>query len=108
MMGVFEGMAGVLSDVLGAPVRYLPATGRPRDIQSIFREEPVTVTGDDGRDVLIVAPSWRVSRDLVAELARGDLVQPGNGRTYKVVNHMPTGSPACDGLLLCELEATGP
>ncbi|WP_406870455.1 hypothetical protein ABEB22_12580 [Thioclava sp. 'Guangxiensis'] len=103
-MGVFDGMASVLSNALGAEVTYIPKGGVARSIQSVFREQPVEITGDDGRDVMILAPSWRVRRDLVPELAQGDFIAPANGKTYKVVNHMLTGSPATDALILCELE----
>ncbi|MER5172663.1 head-tail joining protein [Thioclava kandeliae] len=103
-MGVFDGMASVLSNALGAEVTYTPKGGVARSVQSVFREQPVEITGDDGRDVAILAPSWRVRRDLVPELASGDLVAPGNGKTYRVVNYMSTGSPAADAMILCQLE----
>ena len=104
MSHYFEGMAGVFAEILGAPVIYTPSAGVPRPVQSIFREAPIDATDSDGHPVLIVAPTWRVQRQLVPEVARGDRIQPGNGRTYTILNMQPSGSPAEDGFLICELE----
>ena len=40
--------------------------------------------------------------------ARGDRIQPGNGRTYTVITDRPNGSPASDATLMCELERIFP
>ena len=104
MTGLFDGVAGLLADVLGAPVTYTPAGGAPRTIQSLFREAPVEAIDADNHPALTVAPTWRVQRHLVPELAHGDRIQPGNGRPYIVQNPHPSGSPAEDGFLICELE----
>lgn len=97
-------MASILADVLGAPVRYEPSIGIPRDIVSVFREDPLEAIDQDGHPVLIVSPTWRVQRHLVPEIAREDRIAPGNGRIYRVLNHDPSGSPAADAMLICELE----
>lgn len=105
MSGLFDGVAGLFTDVLGGPVTYTPAGGTPRVIRSIFREAPIeAVEPGDDRGVWIVAPTWRVQRQLVPEIARGDRIQPGNGRTYAILGAEPSGSPAEDGFLICELE----
>ena len=106
-MGLFDGLTGIAASVLGDPVSFTPATGPdagvPRTVQSILRRTPVRATGPDGVDVLITAPSWRVRADLVPDLARDDAVSHG-GRSYRVLNAWPQGSPAADAHLICELE----
>jgi len=105
LTGLFDGVAGLFADVLGRPVNYTPVGGAPRGIRSIFREAPIeAVEPGDDRGVWIIAPTWRVQRHLVPEIARGDRIQPGNGRTYTILNAEPSGSPAEDGFLICELE----
>jgi hypothetical protein len=108
MPSVFDGMAGILTDVLGDPVTYIPAGGVPRSVPSVFRREPINITDPDGREVLIMAPTWRVQRDLAPEARRGDRILAPDGLTYDLVNVQPTGSPAADSFLLCELERIFP
>lgn len=103
MTTVFDGMATKLAGVFGAPVAYTPDGGPPRDVLSILRRTPVRAIGPDGVDVLVTAPSWRVRRDLVPEIRRGDMVSDGVG-PLRIVNIWPQGSPAADAHLLCELE----
>lgn len=103
-MSVFDGMSGVLASVFGAPITYLPQGGTPRVVQSIFRDMPVEAVDQDGHPVLITSPSWRVQHDLVPELVKGDRIEPGNGKTYAVFNVVPSGSPASDANVICELE----
>lgn len=103
-MGLFDGMASVLSEVFGAEVIYTPAGGAARSVQSIFREQPIEAQDQDGHPVLITAPTWRVRRDLVPAVARGDRIAPGNGKTYAIHNITSSGSTASDGNLICELE----
>jgi len=103
MASVFDGLAGVAAAVLGAKVLYQPKVGTSREVQSIFREQPTEVVDQDGHPVLIVVPTWRVQRTLVPELARGDRILPG-AKQYLVKNIWPTGSPAADASVICELE----
>lgn len=104
MSSVFDGMASILADVFGAPVRYVPAVGEPRDIQSVFRTAPIEVVDQDGHPVLIVSPTWQVQAILAPEAARGDQIEPGNGKIYVIQNVSLSGSPAGDALIICELE----
>ncbi|WP_406870092.1 hypothetical protein ABEB22_00375 [Thioclava sp. 'Guangxiensis'] len=104
MTGVFAGMAGVLSAAFGDVVTYMPKGGAPREIQSIFRAAPIEIEGADGTPIVIAAPTWRVSRDLVPELARDDRIDPGQGKIYRLATIHPSGSPAADALILCELK----
>lgn len=103
MSSIFAGMSGIAADILGDPVTYTPDGGSPRDVVSILRRTPVRAIGPDGVDVLVTAPSWRVRRDLVPEIQRGDTVSDG-GAPLRVVNVWPQGSPAADAHLICELE----
>jgi len=103
MTSVFDGVAGVLNSVFGAPVVYLPAGGDASEIQSVFRNEPVEIEEEDG-SVVMLSASWRVPADLAVGVARGDRIQPGNGKTYKILSRIPQGSPAPDGFVLFELE----
>lgn len=107
MTSIFDGMAGVLNDTFGAPVTIQPATGGGFiTVQAVFRRDPVEVPAEDGEPVLILSPTLKLRRDQVPDIARGDLVTPTltPGQQYRVVNTMPTGSPASDGFILCELE----
>ncbi|MER5174082.1 head-tail joining protein [Thioclava kandeliae] len=102
-MSVFAGMASILGEVLGDPVLYSPKIGPPREIQSIFRAEPIEAEDQDGHPITIMAPTWRVRRDLVPDLAKGDRIDPQTGDTYTIALIRPSGSPAADAFLICEL-----
>ncbi|HBD92145.1 MAG: hypothetical protein A2092_16165 [Rhodobacteraceae bacterium GWE1_64_9] len=104
MSGLFDGMAGLVAGVFGKPVTYQPKDGLAREVLSVFRDQPVEALDGDGHAVLITSPSWRVQKHLVPELAKGDRIHPGNGRSYAVLNFEPTGSPATDAAVICELE----
>ena len=104
MTSVFDGLAGVLNGVFGAPVVFTPQGGSSQTLKSMFRETPITVSGPDGGDVLIVAPTWRVPRDILTDVRRGDTITVPDGRVFKVLNQLPSGSPAQDAFVLYELE----
>lgn len=103
MTSLFDGLSGLLNDVFGGPVTWLPRSGREVTIQAIFREEPVTVAGDDGRNVLIVAPTLSVPQDGAVDMARGDRVEVG-GRDYRILNRIASASPASDRFVVFQLE----
>lgn len=108
MTALFDGMAGVLNDVFGAPVIYTPDGGAPQSVQAVFRAAPIEVVDEEGHTVLILSPTIRVRRDLVPSIGRGDQVEPSiaPGRVYRVLNILPSGSPAADAFIVCELEET--
>lgn len=108
MASVFDGIGRICTTAFGAGVTYLAAGKPARVVPSKFREAPVEIEDDDGRMVLIIAPTWWVRRDLVPEIARGDRIEPGNGKTYTVITDRPNGSPASDATLMCELERIFP
>ncbi|NVK57322.1 MAG: hypothetical protein HWE26_17095 [Alteromonadaceae bacterium] len=103
MTSLFDGMAGLLIDVFGGPVTYTPEGGTPRDIISVFRREPTEATDSEGHDVLVMAPTWTVTHALAPEVKRGDRILPADGITYEIQNVWPSGSPAVDARVICEL-----
>ena len=105
MTRIFDGMTGVLNSVFGTSVTYLPQAGVARSVQSVFRESPITVVGPDGGDVLIVAPTWQVPRNLLSDVRRNDEIEVSGGRLFKVLNQIGSGSPASDAFIIYELEA---
>lgn len=100
MSHYFEGMTGVFTDLLGAPVTYTPGGGgTPRQIRAMFRELPVNVLDRDGHPVEAVGPAWRVRRSDAPELKRGDTITLADGRVFEVQAVWPGGSPASDAFL---------
>lgn len=104
MSRIFDGMTGILSDVFGDPVIFLPQAGSARPVMSMFRESPIEVEGADGQIVHIDAPTWRVRRDLAVEVRRGDRITVPDGRSFEVTAVHRTGSPARDAFLICECQ----
>lgn len=107
MTSVFDGMAGVLSGVFGAPVTVFPQSSPASTVQGLFRIEPIEVN-DEGTFVMMMVPTLKVRRDLLAALERGDLVRPstsaGAGKTYRVLNQLASASPAADAFNIYQLE----
>jgi len=104
MASIFDGMAGVLNDVFGAPVSITPVSGPAREIMALFREGPVIVGQGEAGDVLDVLPTLRVPKPEADLIKTGDHVAPGNGRTYQVLNATSSGSPGADAFELFQLE----
>lgn len=107
MSTIFDGMAGILAEVLGSPaITWLPEGLPPVPVQSVFRLAPIEVAGPDGEPVLAMTPVWRVPTDpdWPREPRRGDLLQPGDGHTYRLLSNHPSGSPAADKFLNFALE----
>lgn len=111
MPSIFDGMASILNDVLGDPVIYQPkGSGGVHTIHSTFRDMPVEAVDEDSHPVLIVSPSWWVPRShhLASGIRRDDEIKAPNGKFYKVLNAMPSGSTADDAFIVCELERVFP
>ena len=104
MTRLFLGMTRLISGVFGDQVRFIPQGGAARDIQSIFREDPIEVSGADGQIIRIDAPSWRVRRDLAPEARRGDTILVPDGRNYQLVLGHNIGSPSPDAHRIYELQ----
>jgi len=104
MTGLFDGMTGLFSDVFGSSVTYLPASGAPRAITSIFRESPIEIAGADGQILRIEAPTWRVQRNQAPAIRYGDRLALPDGRIFAVMAVHPASSPAADAFILCECQ----
>ncbi len=90
--------------MFGTPVTYVPLVGAAVPVQSVFRETPITVTGPDGGDVLIEAVTWRVPKTSLMGVVRGDHILLSDGRRFRVLNQIGTGSPATDAFVVYEME----
>lgn len=104
MTKLFDGIETLAGAVFGGSVTVHPSGGSGVVVQAIFRSEPVRTVDSEGFEVLIVAPTLRIPVGVAPTLRNGDLVQPGNGKSYRIVNTHPTGSPAVDAGLIHELE----
>ncbi|WP_243612933.1 head-tail joining protein [Shimia aestuarii] len=104
MTSVFDGMAGALNATFGALVQHTPSGGEAVEIRAIFREQPIEVPDEDGRNILTVAPVLRVQRPVADGVSRDDVIEPGDGESYRVLNALTSGSPAADAFVLFQLE----
>lgn len=106
MTGVFNGLAGALNIVFGAPVTITTAAGAVSTVHAVFREEPVEIISGDGRPQVVAQPTLRVQRNQVPAIAVKYLVQPSvaAGRRFKVLRIMQSASPATDAFIYCVLE----
>lgn len=105
MPSVFDGMAGVLDDVFGAPVMIYPAGGGQLVGRGIFRETPVSAADEDGHAVLVTSPTLRMRKPDATVLRVGDLIKPEcDDRMFRVLNRWANGSPARDAFVVFELE----
>ncbi len=104
MTSVFDGMAGILNAVFGAPVTVMG--NFPQVVQAIFREMPYEQESADGRTFVVVTPTVQIRKSDIASLSPGDLVVPAAtpGRSFKVLKPIPSGSPASDAFVTYVLE----
>ena len=99
-------MTGVLNQVFGAPVSVTVPGDTTYEVTGIFRLEPTEAAGADNEPVLISTPVLKIARNAVPGFGRGCEVRPSvaPGTVYRVVNQLPTSSPAADGFVMAELE----
>jgi hypothetical protein len=102
MTSIFDGMAGALNDMFGAPVFWL-RNGMVTTIRAVFREEPVEMVGDAG-PVIVKVPTLQVPRNIASGIASGQQFQLADGRVYRVESQIQSASPAADGFVVCTLE----
>lgn len=110
MASVFDGLAGALNAVFGAPVTITRRGESGVTLQAVFREVPVEQEAADGRDFVTITPTLRVQKGAIAVLARGDLVAPSttSGRTFTVLQPYFGASPAADAFVTYVLEEVRP
>ncbi|MBQ4824380.1 hypothetical protein J4729_07430 [Leisingera sp. HS039] len=104
MQGPFRGVAGALSRAFGGTVTIHPGTPQARDVTAIFRKAPFLVPAADGAEIETLVPTLRASRDVMADLAEGDLIDPKDGQIYKFLFERENANPASDALITAELE----
>jgi len=105
MSSIFDGLATTLTDILGETVRVYPGGGAGIDVTGLFREDPVEAADEfASTSQLVLETTLRVPGDMASGISVGDVVDPGNGHTYKVVNMTHSGSPAADGFIIFVLE----
>ena len=106
MASIFDGLAGALNAVFGAPVTITRRGEAAVTLQAVFRELPVEQDGADGRPFVTITPTLRVQKDAIAALVRGDLVAPStaSGRSFVVLQPYFGASPASDAFLTYVLE----
>ena len=102
MASIFDGLSSLTNTVFGDLVSVTPEGQATRDIQAVFRERPTTVLTEDGHEIVTVVPTLRAPADILADLLPGGTVSPGNGKTYRCIAPMTTGSPASDGALIIQ------
>lgn len=102
-MGLFDGMTALLDDAFGGAVTVTPAGGAARVERVVFREAPFAVE-NDGVSFTTVLPTLSGDRRKIADLVDGGTVDPGNGKIYRCLSALPSGSPAGDARLTIELE----
>jgi hypothetical protein len=103
MTTLFDGMAGMLNDVFGAPVELWRAGGKLGDLRGILRSPPVEAITADGRPTVVAVPVLRLPATAAPLPQRGDTIRQG-GRQWRVLGIYPSGSPAGDHFLIHELE----
>lgn len=105
MASVFDGVSTTLASVFGAPVTITAdGSGASSVVQGVFRRAPVEVVQDDGSMLLAHQPVLSVPANSAASIARNDQVEPGDGKTYRIVSRETKGSPADDGMQMFHLE----
>lgn len=105
MTSIFDGLAGTLNDVFGAPVTVWDDTGVSRSVKARFRYEPTEVFGADDAPSLIEQPVLYVPKTLADGIARGTVIELSSGERFVVANRQRSqSSPASDATLRFQLE----
>lgn len=96
MTGVFDGMAGVLNGVFGAPVLISPGGGAAISVRGVIRDREVTVAEADGSEVIAKLTTLSAQAGDVIALVKGDIVENSAGRQWRVQYRAVSESPADD------------
>lgn len=106
MPSIFDGMAGVLNSTFGASVVITNIVGQTVALQAVFRDDPIEIISQDGRPTTIIAPTLRITKNLLAAIGVGYEARPASvaPRKFRVLRALPSPSPASDAMITCELE----
>jgi hypothetical protein len=109
-MSIFDGLTGLLASAFGDPVTVTRSGHGSVTVAGIFRESPLDEAAGDGRSFVTTVPHVQLRRSDFATLAVGDVIAPSStpGRTFKVLQPYPSGSPAVDAFVTYELEEVRP
>lgn len=104
MPSPFDGMSGIIAAVLGDVVVIYPGGGPAQEVQAVFRENPIE-TGDAFGEggFWTSAPSLKIKMTDADNLGSGDRIE-ADGRIWRIVNRVPSKSPAADRFVMFELE----
>jgi len=105
-MSVFDGLAGALATIFGAPVTITPERGLPATVQAILRENPREVMDNAGRPHWVDTPTLQVNKPIPDALAKGAIVTAAShpGVSFRVLGVYADRSPATDAFMVAELE----
>lgn len=103
MTSLYDGNAGALNDLFGAPVELWRAGAKIADLRGHLRSRPIEVVTADGRSQTVTSPVLRVPQTAATLPQRADVVRQG-GKSWRVLDVYPSGSPAADAFLICDLE----
>lgn len=104
MQGPFKGVAGSLSRAFGGTVTLHLGTPQVVDVVAIFRNLPRRIDLQGGGELETTVPTLRASRDVLASLNEGDLIDPKDGKIYHFLFREEAESPASDALIIARLE----
>lgn len=104
MQGPFRGIGGALARAFGGPVTVHYGTPDARDVTAVFRKVPRRVDLPGGAEVESLVPILRASREIIATLSEGDLIDPKDGEIYRFLFPEENPNPAADGLVTAQLE----
>lgn len=104
MTALFDGLGTLLAETFGEHVTTTSVFHGTREVLGMLRRDPIEATDDQGRAVLITAPTLRVPQAEAQNIDRGDLVIAPDGRRYRVMAQIESASPAADKLITFELE----
>ena len=74
-MGIFDGLAGALNAVFGAPATIFPENGSGTVIRAVFRHELREISDEHGGMPLSRAAVFKAQKEDVVSLSSGDRVE---------------------------------
>lgn len=107
MTSIFDGMGPTLRALLGGSVSVTPVGGSAQTVTAIFRASESVMTQLDGFERQSFLPVVHVNRADLAKFPVRAMVEPGDGKKYRVVAPLNSGSPAFDANVPVQLELVG-